>query len=299
MILGSHVGMSGKEMFLGSAKEAAGYGANALMVYTGAPQNTRRKPIEELRIQEGWDYLREQGIGNLIIHAPYIINLGNSVKEDIFELAVRFLRLELERSQAMGAEVLVVHPGSHVGEGAEKGLARVIQGLNEVLEDEKTTIPLALETMAGKGSELGRDFEELARIFDGVRHNDRLRVCIDTCHMHDGGYDLREDWEGVLRELDRLIGLKQVAVVHLNDSKNPRGAAKDRHENIGFGAIGFDTLYKIAACSEFSQIPKILETPYVPGRDKKTYPPYQYEIAMLRQGVFDPDLKRKIVEGEQ
>ena len=141
--------------------------------------------------------------------------------------------------------------------------------------------------------------EELARIFDGVRHNDRLRVCIDTCHMHDGGYDLREDWEGVLRELDRLIGLKQVAVVHLNDSKNPRGAAKDRHENIGFGAIGFDTLYKIAACSEFSQIPKILETPYVPGRDKKTYPPYQYEIAMLRQGVFDPDLKRKIVEGEQ
>ncbi len=299
MILGSHVGMSGKEMFLGSAKEAAGYGANALMVYTGAPQNTRRKPIEELRIQEGWDYLREQGIGNLIIHAPYIINLGNSVKEDIFELAVRFLRLELERSQAMGAEALVVHPGSHVGEGAEKGLARVIQGLNEVLEDEKTTIPLALETMAGKGSELGRDFEELARIFDGVRHNDRLRVCIDTCHMHDGGYDLREDWEGVLRELDRLIGLKQVAVVHLNDSKNPRGAAKDRHENIGFGAIGFDTLYKIAACSEFSQIPKILETPYVPGTDKKTYPPYQYEIAMLRQGVFDPDLKRKIVEGEQ
>lgn len=299
MILGSHVGMSGKEMFLGSAKEAAGYGANALMVYTGAPQNTRRKPIEELRIQEGWDYLREQGIGNLIIHAPYIINLGNSVKEDIFELAVRFLRLELERSQAMGAEALVVHPGSHVGEGAKKGLARVIQGLNEVLEDEKTTIPLALETMAGKGSELGRDFEELARIFDGVRHNDRLRVCIDTCHMHDGGYDLREDWEGVLRELDRLIGLKQVAVVHLNDSKNPRGAAKDRHENIGFGAIGFDTLYKIAACSEFSQIPKILETPYVPGTDKKTYPPYQYEIAMLRQGVFDPDLKRKIVEGEQ
>lgn len=299
MILGSHVGMSGKEMFLGSAKEAAGYGANALMVYTGAPQNTRRKPIEELRIQEGWDYLREQGIGNLIIHAPYIINLGNSVKGDIFELAVRFLRLELERSQAMGAEALVVHPGSHVGEGAEKGLARVIQGLNEVLEDEKTTIPLALETMAGKGSELGRDFEELARIFDGVRHNDRLRVCIDTCHMHDGGYDLREDWEGVLRELDRLIGLKQVAVVHLNDSKNPRGAAKDRHENIGFGAIGFDTLYKIAACSEFSQIPKILETPYVPGTDKKTYPPYQYEIAMLRQGVFDPDLKRKIVEGEQ
>ena len=297
MIIGSHVGMGGKEMFLGSAKEAAGYGADALMIYTGAPQNTKRKPIEELKIQEGWDELHQHEIEHLIVHAPYIINLGNGVKEDIFELAVRFLRLELERSEAMGGEVLVVHPGAHVGEGVDRGIERVIQGLNQVL-DETTTIPLALETMAGKGSELGRSFEELARIFDGVKHNERLRVCIDTCHMHDAGYDLCQDWEGVLQKLDQVIGLDRVAVVHLNDSKNLRGAAKDRHENIGFGAIGFDTLYRIAACSELSTVPKILETPYVPGAAKKTFPPYKYEIAMLRSGVFDPALKQKIVEGE-
>lgn len=297
MIIGSHVGMSGKEMFLGSAKEAVGYGADALMIYTGAPQNTKRKPIEELKIQEGWEALHQHGIEHLIVHAPYIINLGNGVKEDIFELAVRFLRLELERSEAMGGEVLVVHPGAHVGEGVDRGIERVIQGLNQVL-DETTTIPLALETMAGKGSELGKSFEELARIFDGVKHSERLRVCIDTCHMHDAGYDICRDWEGVLQKLDRAIGLDRVAVVHLNDSKNPRGAAKDRHENIGFGAIGFDTLYRIATCSEFSAVPKILETPYVPGAEKKTFPPYKYEIAMLRSGVFDPALKQKIVEEE-
>lgn len=297
MIIGCHVGMSGKEMFLGSAKEAAGYGADALMIYTGAPQNTRRKPIEELKIQEGWGELHQHGIEHLIVHAPYIINLGNGVKEDIFELAVRFLRLELERSEAMGGEVLVVHPGAHVGEGVDLGIERIIQGLNQVL-DETTTISLALETMAGKGSELGKNFEELARIFDGVKHNERMRVCIDTCHMHDAGYDLCQDWEGVLKRLDQVIGLDRVAVVHLNDSKNPRGAAKDRHENIGFGTIGFDTLYRIATCPELSAVPKILETPYVPGVEKKTFPPYKYEIAMLRNGVFDPDLKQKIVEKE-
>lgn len=160
----------------------------------------------------------------------------------------------------------------------------------------ETPITVSLETMAGKGSEIGRSFEELARIYDGVRFNEKLRVCFDTCHTNDSGYDLIHDWEGVLKKLDDVLGLDQVAVIHLNDSKNPLGASKDRHENIGFGEIGFDTLYRIASCPEFEQVPKILETPYVSGEDGKTHPPYKYEIAMLRAGTFDPDLKRKIVE---
>lgn len=295
MIIGSHVGMSGKEMFLGSAKEAVSYGADTLMVYTGAPQNTRRKKIEDLNIDAGWDYLEQHGIQEIVIHAPYIINLGNAAKPETFELAVNFLRTEIERSGAMRGKTLVVHPGSHVGEGADTGIRKIIEGLNEVLTAE-TPITVSLETMAGKGSEIGRSFEELARIYDGVRFNEKLRVCFDTCHTNDSGYDLIHDWEGVLKKLDDVLGLDQVAVIHLNDSKNPLGASKDRHENIGFGEIGFDTLYRIASCPEFEQVPKILETPYVPGEDGKTHPPYKYEIAMLRAGTFDPDLKRKIVE---
>lgn len=283
-------------MFLGSAKEAVSYGADTLMVYTGAPQNTRRKKIEELNIDAGWQYLEQHGIHEIVIHAPYIINLGNGAKPETFELAVNFLRLELERSQAMRGKTLVVHPGSHVGEGTERGIEKIIEGLNEVLTAD-TQVTVSLETMAGKGSEVGRSFEELARIYDGVRYNDKLRVCFDTCHTSDSGYDLIHDWEGVLKKLDDVLGLDQVAVVHLNDSKNQPGAAKDRHENIGFGEIGFETLYRVASCQEFERVPKILETPYVPGADgKKTFAPYKYEIAMLRSGIFDPDLKRKIAE---
>lgn len=292
MILGSHVGMSGKEMFLGSAKEAVSYGADTLMVYTGAPQNTRRKEVGELNIEAGWACLREHGIERIVIHAPYIINLANSVKTETFELAVRFLKLEIERAAAMGGSTLVVHPGSHVGEGSEVGIRKVIEGLNEVLEAD-TPITISLETMAGKGSEVGRSFEELARIYDGVKQNDKLRVCFDTCHTHDSGYPLVQDWQGVLHQLDRILGLDQVAVVHLNDSKNPCGAGKDRHENIGFGYIGFDTLYRIASCKELENVPKILETPYV-----EEHAPYRHEIAMLRRGIWDPRLKEKIMEGK-
>lgn len=292
MILGSHVGMSGKEMFLGSAKEAVSYGADTLMVYTGAPQNTRRKAITELNIDAGWEYLTEHGIHEIVVHAPYIINLGNAVKSETFELAVDFLRLEIERSAAMKAKTLVVHPGSHVNEGADVGIAKIIEGLNEVLTAQ-TPITVALETMAGKGSEVGRNFEELARIYDGVKYNDKLRVCFDTCHTHDSGYDLVNDWDGVLKHLDDVLGIDQVAVVHLNDSKNIQGAAKDRHENIGFGQIGFETLHRIASCSELESVPKILESPYVDG-----HAPYKYEIAMLRAGQFDPDLKQKILQNQ-
>lgn len=297
--LGSHVGMSGKEMFLGSVKEALSYGADTFMVYTGAPQNTRRKEIHELRIEEGLALAREHGIQEFVVHAPYIINLGNPVKRETWELGVEFLAKELERTTAMEGRVLVLHPGSHVGEGAEAGIAKIIEGLNEVLTSD--TVPyVALETMAGKGSEVGRSFEELARIYDGVRHSEKLRVCFDTCHVNDAGYDIVNDLDGVLKEFDRLIGKEQIAVFHINDSKNARGAAKDRHENLGFGNIGFEAIKRIVYHPDFLQVPKILESPYVPDAvdPKKSYAPYGREIAMLRQGIFQPDMKERLAAGE-
>lgn len=295
--IGSHVGMSGKEMFLGSAKEAVSYGANTFMVYTGAPQNTKRKEISELRIEEGWNYMKEHGIDEIVIHAPYIINMANTVKPETFELAVDFMNLELSRAEAMGSRVLIVHPGAHVGAGTEAGIAKIAEALNEVL-DRDAGVYVALETMAGKGSEIGRSFEELAQIYDKVIFNDKLRVCFDTCHTSDAGYDIINDFDGVMEKFDRILGKEQIAVFHINDSKNVPGAGKDRHENIGFGHIGFQALNRIVHHKDFENIPKILETPYVAdaSRSKKSWAPYRMEIEMLRKGVFDSTLKEKLAE---
>lgn len=281
--LGSHVGMAGKEMFLASVKEAASYGANVLMLYTGAPQNTKRKDIGELNIDAGWVYAKEHGIGELVVHAPYIINLANTVKPETYELAVEFLQKELVRTAAMRSRILVLHPGSHVNAGAEAGIARIVEGLNTVLDQNENEVYIALETMAGKGSEIGRSFEELRVIYDGVHRRERLRVCFDTCHVNDAGYDLVNDYEGVFRHFDEVLGLDQIAVFHINDSVNPLGAHKDRHANIGQGSIGFETLYRVVHDPRFAEIPKILETPWLceEGSAKKTIPPYREEIARL------------------
>lgn len=300
MKLGSHVGMSGKEMLLGSAKEAVSYGADTFMFYTGAPQNTRRKSINELNIDAAWDYLSQHQIEEIIVHAPYIINLGNSVKPETFELAVQFLQLEIERTAACKSQTLILHPGAHVGAGTEAGIAQIIKGLNEVLTAD-TPCNIALETMAGKGSEIGRSFEELAQIYDGVIHSDKLRVCFDTCHTSDSGYDIIHDFDGVIEKFDRLIGKDQIAVFHVNDSKNPSGAAKDRHANIGFGEIGFDALSYIVHHPDFTDVPKILETPYIPSptKEKKSYAPYKYEMEMLRRQTFYPDLADQIISANE
>ncbi len=282
--IGSHVGMSGKDMFLNSVKEAVGYGANTFMVYTGAPQNTRRKDIQDLNIDAAHEYMREHGIDSFVVHAPYIINLGNSVKTETYELAVEFLQKEMERTLAMGSNVLILHPGAHVGAGVQAGTQQIVKGLNEVLTADSKCL-IALETMAGKGTEIGRSFEELAAIYDGVVHNDRLRVCFDTCHTHDAGYDIVHDFDGVIEQFDKVIGKDQIAVFHINDSKNVCGASKDRHANIGDGAIGFDAIRAIVHHPDFTEIPKILETPYLADPDdaKKKYPPYKEEIARLLQ----------------
>lgn len=283
--IGSHVGMAGKEMFLASVKEAHSYGANVLMLYTGAPQNTRRKEIKDLNIEAGWEYAKKNGIDEIVVHAPYIINLANTVKPETFELAVEFLEKEIRRTAAMRSKILVLHPGSALDAGADAGIAQAVKGLNMVLDGNEDEEYIALETMAGKGSEIGRTFEELKMIYDGVHKKERLRVCFDTCHVNDAGYDIVNDYEGVFQKFDEVIGLDQIAVFHINDSLNPLGAHKDRHANIGAGTIGFETLHRIVHDPRFIKIPKILETPWLcaEGETKKTIPPYKEEIERLRE----------------
>lgn len=285
MLIGSHVGMKGSEMLLGASKEAASYQATAMMIYTGAPQNTKRRPIEELNIEEGKKHMKENGILEVIVHAPYIINIANSTNSSTFRLGIDFLRSEIERSEAIGAKQIVLHPGAHVGAGSDIGIKWIIDGLNEVITKEQT-IQIALETMAGKGSECGRTFEEISRIIEGVTHNEKLSVCLDTCHIHDAGYDIKHNFDDVLSQFDRTVGLDRLKVIHLNDSKNPTGSHKDRHENIGFGHIGFETLSYIAHHAQLSHIPKILETPYI-GSDKNNLrAPYKEEIEMIQKKEF-------------
>ena len=298
MLIGSHVSMSGKEMLLGSAKEAYSYGANVMMVYTGAPQNTRRKPIEELNAEIGKKFMAKNGIKEVVVHAPYIINLANTTKEGYIDFAIDFLKEELRRAEAVGATQVVLHPGSHVGAGVDVGLNQIIYGLNQVITKDQT-VQIALETMAGKGTELARTFEELARIIDGVTYNEHLSVTFDTCHVHDAGYDIKNDLSGVLTQFDKTVGLDRIKVLHINDSKNPVGAHKDRHENFGFGEIGFDALMNVIQVPEFKNLPKILETPWIKVEDKVQIAPYKKEIEMIRSGKFDSHWIEELLNQER
>ncbi|WP_024624894.1 deoxyribonuclease IV [Lactiplantibacillus fabifermentans] len=287
--LGSHVSMKAPKMLLGSAQEAVSYGANTFMVYTGAPQNTRRKPIDELNIEAAKPVMAEHDLQQIVVHAPYIVNLGNTTKPGYFEFATDFLYHEIERAEAVGATQLTLHPGAHVGAGADVAIAQIAKGLNEVIRPDQK-IQIAIETMAGKGTEVGRTFEEIAQMIDGVTYNEKLSVTFDTCHTSDAGYDIKNDFDGVLNEFDHVIGLDRLKVIHLNDSKNPQGAHKDRHTNIGMGTLGFDALNYVCHHPQLDNISKILETPYV-GEDKKhQHAPYKYEIAMLKAGKFNDNL---------
>ena len=284
--IGSHVSMNGKEMMLGSVKEALSYQATTFMFYTGAPQNTARKPISQLHIEEAKALMNENGIDidDVVVHAPYIINLANTLKPETFELAVNFLKQEVERCEAIGVSRLVLHPGSHVKAGDEAGLKQIVKGLNMALKPNQK-VKIDLDTMAGKGSELGRTFDQLQYMIEHVEHNELLGVCLDTCHLNDAGYDLTK-FDEILDEFDEKIGLDRLLVVHVNDSKNDRGAHKDRHENIGYGTIGFDTLNKIVHHPKLKDVPKILETPYIEG-----HAPYKEEIDMLKTQTFNNGLK--------
>ena len=285
MILGCHVQMKAPDFLEGSVKEALSYRADALMLYTGAPQNTRRRPVEDMHVSQARKLMAENDIPmeRMIIHAPYIINPANSTKPEVAELAVEFLQKELYRTAKIGAKYLVLHPGSYTDTDLETGIRTVISQLNSVQEYPEG-VTVCLETMAGKGSEVGYRFEQIAQILEGLGHPEHFGVCFDTCHTSDAGYDLN-DFDGVLDEFGRIIGLDRMHVIHLNDSKNARGARKDRHANIGQGTLGFDLLHRIASNDRVKEIPLILETPYIGGK-----PPYGEEIAMLREGVYDPSL---------
>ncbi len=291
--IGSHVSIGGSEMYLGAAKEAISYGENTFMVYTGAPQNTRRQQIEKMRIEEAVEYMKGQGINpktDVIVHAPYIMNLCNPDPEKR-AFAVDFLTKEIIRTDTMQASQIVLHPGSAVGKDRLQAIKWIAEGLNQVILNTKDLdVKIALETMAGKGNEVGKTFEELKEIIDLVDHDERLSVCFDTCHTHDAGYDVKEDFDKVIKHFDEVIGIDRISVFHINDSKNPQGAAKDRHENFGFGYIGFDSLLKVVYHPQFLNIPKILETPYI---EKKA--PYFEEIEMIRNKTFDENLREKII----
>ena len=233
MIIGSHVGLKADEYFLGSVKEALSYGASALMIYTGAPQNTIRRDLELLNIKEGRALLEQVNIPieHVIVHAPYIINLGNTKSVDTYELATSFLSKEIVRVKAFGAKVIVLHPGAHVGAGSDVGINSIINGLNKVLNGVEG-VTIALETMAGKGTECGRSFEEIKAIIDGIENKACISVCLDTCHIHDAGYDVH-DVDALLQHFDDVIGLEYLSVVHINDSKNPMGAGRSEERRVG------------------------------------------------------------------
>ena len=277
--LGSHVGMSAPDYILGSVNEALSYQANTFMLYTGAPQNSFRTSIDKLMISEGISKWTELGysVDDIIVHLPYTINLANTVKKGIYEMGMEILANELTRTAAIGARYTVLHPGSRLTGETEPSLNQVSQGINRVLSENPGNTVICLETMAGKGSEIGRTFEEIRFIIDGIQQQDRIGVCLDTCHIHDGGYDLTA-FDDVLDEFDRIIGLDRLYVIHINDSKNERGAHKDRHANIGEGMIGFDTINSIVHNARLEGIPMILETPYIGGNA-----PYAREIRMLRE----------------
>lgn len=296
LIIGSHVSFTKDEGMLGSVKEALSYGENTFMFYTGAPQNTIRGKIDEEKTNEAKQFMKENNIdiNEVIIHAPYIVNLANNKDDDKFNFAVNFLKQELKRAQTLGIKKVVLHPGSHVGLGVEVGLNNIINGLNLVLDEEAGPI-ICLETMAGKGTELGKTFEEIKTIIDGVKNNQRLLVCLDTCHLNDAGYDVT-DFDNLLKEFDEVIGLNKIGCIHINDSKNEKGTHKDRHENIGLGKIGFENLIKIIYNENLKEVPKILETPYISidGGKDRTYPPYKFEIEMIKNKTYNSKLLEDI-----
>ena len=288
LIIGSHVSFKKDSQLVGSVKETLSYGANTFMFYTGAPQNTNRAPINMDITNKALAMMKENNIdiNDIIVHAPYIINLANG-DESKYKFSINFLKQECKRCETLGVSKLVLHPGSHVGKGTDIGINNIINALNEILPT--TSVTILLETMAGKGTEIGKTIEEIKRIIEGVSEKEKIGICLDTCHLFDSGYDV-SSFDDILDEFDKVGLLSKIKCIHVNDSKNIKGSHKDRHENIGFGNIGFKSLIDIIYNKRLESIPKILETPYIDG-----YPPYKYEIKMIRDKEFDNNLKEKVI----
>ena len=293
LLIGSHVSFKKDDQLLGSLKEALSYGSNCFMFYTGAPQNTSRCNIDDSLTKKAIKLMEENNIdiNNLVVHAPYIINLANNEKEQNYLFAINFLKEEIKRVEHLGVKRLVLHPGSFVKLDLVTGINNVINALNEVI-DANTNVNICLETMAGKGSEICFKLEHIKKIIDGVKYNDKLMVCLDTCHLNDAGYDM-SNFDSFLDDFDKLIGINKIGCVHVNDSKNIIYSKKDRHENIGFCTIGFDSLINIIYNKKLEDVPKILETPYISLEDNtkvRSLAPYKFEIEMIKNREFNPNL---------
>ena len=295
LIIGSHVSFKKEDQIIGSIKEALSYGENTFMFYTGAPQNTKREKINLDLVKQGQELMKENGIepSNVVVHAPYIINLANINNLDF---NVHFLKEEIKRVESLGFTKLVLHPGSHVGVGIEQGIQNIAESLNLAMSHDQK-VDICLETMAGKGTEIASRFEEIQSIIEKCQYREHLKVCLDTCHINDAGYDISE-FDHVLKKFDEIIGINKLACLHINDSKNVIGAHKDRHENIGYGTIGFENLLHVIYHPLLENIPKILETPYVDGLNgnSRIYPPFKFEIEMIRKKEFNKNLIEDIIQ---
>ena len=271
MIIGSHVSFTKDKQLLGSLEEALSYNATTFMFYTGAPQNTMRYEINSDLTEKAVKLMEEKGIdiNKVIVHAPYIVNLANKDPEK-HKFAINFIKQEISRCDMLGIKNLVLHPGSRLDLSIKEGLDNIVDGLNKILEDGNARI--LIETMAGKGTELGVDLEQIKYIIDNVCNKNRIGVCLDTCHLNDSGVDISK-FDEYLESFDKLIGINYIYCVHVNDSKNPIGSHKDRHDNIGYGTIGFDNLINVIYNEKLKDVPKILETPYINERA-----PYKEEI---------------------
>lgn len=295
LLIGSHVSFKKEKQLLGCVEETLSYGANTFMFYTGAPQNTLRNQIDDNLTNKAIKLMQENDIDKdkIVVHAPYIINLASNEND----FAISFLKQEIKRCEQLQIKYIILHPGSAVGISKDQGINNIISGLNNVLEN-NCDVTICLETMAGKGNEIGSNILEIKEIITNIKSKNKIGICLDTCHLNDSGYDI-SDFDKILDEFDLQIGLDKIKCIHINDSKNIQGAKKDRHENIGFGNLGFDNLLKIIYNKRISNIPKILETPYVTKKEndkEKVYPPYKFEIQMIKNQKYDSELIDKIRE---
>ena len=270
--IGCH--LSASNGYLAMAKQAVEIGANTFQFFTRNPRGGQAKPIDEKDVQEFLQYSKQNGIEVILAHAPYTLN-ACSADEKIREFAKMIMSDDLKRMEYTPGNYYNFHPGSHVGQGVEVGIEYIVDMLNGILTPEQTTIVL-LETMSGKGSEIGRSFEELKTIIDKVHLKDKIGVCLDTCHIWDGGYDVVNDFDNVLDEFDKIIGLDKLKAIHLNDSMNDFEAHKDRHAKIGEGKIGLDAIVKIINNDRIKDLPFFLETP-------NELDGYKKEIEILRK----------------
>ena len=286
LIIGSHVSFNSKKQLLGSALEALSYNANTFMIYTGGAQSTIRSGINDEYTYEAFKVMLENNINpkNVIVHAPYIVNLANKSDEKKYEFYIEFLINELNRVKELGLDKIVLHPGSATTCTKEEAISNITEGINKIYE-KTTDVMILLEYMAGKGNEVGTSIDELKSIIDKINDKDRVGVCIDTCHMNDSGVDIAK-FDEFLDEFDNKIGINKIKCVHVNDSLNPIGSHKDRHANIGYGTIGFDNLINVVYNDRLEGIPFILETPYVNRNDKDAYAPYKMEIESIRNKKF-------------